>query len=37
MALTLTSLETKFTGLHFRCWQYGSICIQGGGLRKTGM
>ena len=21
-------LETTFTGLHFRCWQYGSICIQ---------
>ena len=25
---TLISLETTFTELHFRCWQYGTICIQ---------
>ena len=28
ICITLISLETTFTGLHFHCWQYGSICIQ---------
>jgi len=28
ICITLISLETTFTGLHFRCWQHGSICIQ---------
>jgi len=28
ICITLISLETTFTGLHYRCWQYGSICIQ---------
>jgi len=28
ICIILISLETTFTGLHFRCWQYGSICIQ---------
>ena len=28
ICLTLTSLESTFTGLHFCCWQYGSSCIQ---------
>jgi len=28
ISITLISLETTFTGLHFRCWLYGSICIQ---------
>ena len=28
ICITLISLETTFTGLHFRCWQYGSICIR---------
>ena len=26
--INLISLETTFTGLHFRCWQYGCNCIQ---------
>jgi len=28
ICITLILLETTFTGLHFCCWQYGSICIQ---------
>ena len=28
ICITLISLETTFTGLHFRRWQYGSICIR---------
>jgi len=28
ICITLISLETTLTGLHFCCWQYGSICIQ---------
>ena len=28
ICITLISLETTFTGLHFCRWQYGSICIQ---------
>jgi len=28
ICITLISLEGTFTGLHFRHWQYGSICIQ---------
>jgi len=28
ICITLISLETTFTGLHFHRWQYGSICIQ---------
>jgi len=28
ICITLISLETTFTGLHFRRWQYRSICIQ---------
>jgi len=28
ICITLISLETTFTRLHFRRWQYGSICIQ---------
>ena len=28
ICITLISLETTFTGLHFRRWQYGSISIQ---------
>ena len=28
ICITLSSLESTFTGLHFCCWQYGSICIQ---------
>jgi len=27
ICITLISLETTFSGLHFRRWQYGSICI----------
>ena len=28
ICITLISLETTFPGLHFRRWQYGSICIR---------
>ena len=28
ICITLISLETTFTRLHFCCWHYGSICIQ---------
>ena len=28
ICITLILLESTFTGLHFRCWQCGSICIQ---------
>jgi len=28
ICITLISLETTFTGLHFCRWQYGSICFQ---------
>ena len=28
ICITLISLETTFTGLHFCRWQHGSICIQ---------
>jgi len=28
ICITLISLETTFTGLHCRCWWYGSICIR---------
>ena len=28
ICITLILLETTFTGLHFRCWHYGFICIR---------
>jgi len=28
ICISLILLESTFTGLHFRCWQYGSICIR---------